>query len=64
MRYLKDVLQMEFPQIRARAAAAEAEALARQVIQLPLSYHHSHMYVMHNGQWALPRQNALWLGKG
>ena len=31
MRYLKDVLQMQFPQIRAHAAAAEAEAQARQV---------------------------------
>ena len=32
MRYLRDVLQMRFPQLRARAAAAEAEVHARQVI--------------------------------
>lgn len=35
MRYLKDVLQMRFPQLRARVAAAEAEVRAREV-NIPL----------------------------
>jgi len=34
MRYLRDVLQMRFPQLRARSAAAEAEARAREVIAM------------------------------
>jgi hypothetical protein len=32
VRYLKDVLKMRFPELRARAAAAEAEARRREVI--------------------------------
>ena len=31
VRYLKDVLKMQFPELRARAAAAEADARRRQV---------------------------------
>ena len=31
VRYLKDVLKMQFPELRARAAAAEAEARRREV---------------------------------
>lgn len=34
MRYLRDVLQMRFPQLRARSAASEAEARAREVIAM------------------------------
>lgn len=40
--YLKDVLQYNFPELRARAAAAEAEARAQQVLAagaLVISHH-------------------------
>lgn len=48
VRYLKDVLKMKFPELRARAAAAEAETRRREVsspfILFTNTYPHAYPY--------------------